>query len=169
MEFVFDFFSRFLDVFRGCIADEIVRNLVTMQRDRALLIAGAFATDVYVFDEISYFAAAETRRFETVYYKFQSGKYAVLEPAIQQTLHRSRRYKRFARDEIATDHIGVYIPFEVCFAKIRTPAGAYEQHAPMQSRVAAMRQFIYNYDKAQASAKAPPQVDRWGILEKSVD
>lgn len=84
-----------------------------MQRDRALLIAGAFATDVYVFDEVSYFNAAETRRFETVYYKFQGGKYAVLEPAIQQTFRRSRYYRRFVRDEVAADHIGIYIPFEV--------------------------------------------------------
>nr|QHA33765.1 hypothetical protein [Atrato Virga-like virus 6]QHA33769.1 hypothetical protein [Atrato Virga-like virus 7]QHA33773.1 hypothetical protein [Atrato Virga-like virus 7]QHA33777.1 hypothetical protein [Atrato Virga-like virus 7]QHA33781.1 hypothetical protein [Atrato Virga-like virus 7] len=170
-DFVFDFFSRLLDVFRGSVGNEVARNLILLQRERALIIAQTFVTDVYVFDQSGYFNVSEQRRHDTIYYLFKDGKFGVLEPAVQASMKNSKQYLRFVSDEVESDGIGVYIPFEVCFIKsknIRNMVMATSR--PMESRIEAMKRFVENYDKMHAGKPAtgdqPTDLSRISILSK---
>lgn len=157
-----DFFSRVLDVFRGNIAREVLMELVAIQRERALCIAGNFVTDVYVFDNKAYFATAEIRRHETIYYHFRDGKFAVLESAIQRTIRDNRVYMRFAKDELQSDQIGVFVPFELCFIKSDHVRDLVKSSMlSVEDRISAMRKFVDNYDRMHSE---PEQ--RQTLLEK---
>lgn len=163
-----DFFSRLLDVFRGSVGNEVTRHLILLQRERALIIAQTFVTDVYVFDQVGYFNVSELRRHETVYYHFKDGKFGVLEPAVQAAMRSSAQYLRFVRDEVEQDGTGVYVPFEVCFIKsknIRDMVMASSR--PMESRIEAMKRFVENYDKSHGNkSDHPSEHTRLSILGK---
>lgn len=145
-------FHKFMELFRGSITDSIVANLLELQHQRALSIAAEFVTDVYVYDDSAYFSTAEQRRFEVIYYHFREGKYAVLEPSVQNTLRNVDTYRKLAPSHTRVDRIGAYVPFDQCLLKKR---GVTEMlnpsDMPLSDRVAAMRQFVDSYDKARQS------------------
>nr|QHA33761.1 hypothetical protein [Atrato Virga-like virus 6] len=168
MEYIREFFGRLLDVFRGSVGNEVTRHLILLQRERALIVAQSFVTDVYVFDHTGYFNTSELRRHNTVYYHFKDGKFGVLEPAIQAVMRSPKQYLRYVRDEVEVDGIGVFVPFEVCFIKsknIRNMVMASSR--PMESRIEAMKRFVENYDKVHGG-KSDPVADqtRISILSK---
>lgn len=163
-----EFFSRLLDVFRGSVGNDVTRHLILLQRERALVIAQTFVTDVYVFDQVGYFNVSELRRHDTVYYHFKDGKFGVLEPAVQAAMRYSKQYLRYVQDEVERDTIGVYVPFEVCFIKsknIREMVMASSR--PMESRIEAMKRFVENYDKSHGNkGEQSTEHNRMSILGK---
>lgn len=156
MSFIKDLFARFLELFRGSISNEIVRELVRLQRERAITIARTVLTDVYVYDGKAYFRTAEVRRHENIYYQYKDGKCAVLEESIQKVVRTCAAYSRFTSDLIVEDDIGVLVPLEVCFIKTQANVDLALSPANLEDRVAAMRKFVRDYDAAH-SPPAPAQ------------
>lgn len=152
MSFLRDLFERFIELFRGSISNEIVRELVRLQRERALVIASTVLTDVYVYDGKAYFKTAEVRRHENIYYQYKDGKCAVLEESIQRVVRSCAAYARFTGDLVLQDSIGVLVPLEVCFIKTQANRDLMASPAKLEDRVAAMRRFVQDYD----AANSPP-------------